>query len=47
VTDTQDLIDFLRAAVTRYPKVDYWEIYNEPDRLGSLRSKWRRLRGHA
>lgn len=42
VTDTTDLTDFLQAAVERYdgdgiadapgsPRVEYWELYNEPD----------------
>jgi hypothetical protein len=34
VTDTEDLHQFMGAVVARYPQVTYWEIYNEPDRVG-------------
>jgi hypothetical protein len=35
VNDPQDLKDFIGAIVARYPKVTYWEVYNEPDRVGT------------
>jgi len=31
VTNTADLQEFVGAAVARYPHIQYWEFYNEPD----------------
>jgi virginiamycin B lyase len=31
VTNTADLLEFVDALVARYPQVQYWEFYNEPD----------------
>ncbi len=33
VSNTADLQEFIGAAVARYPSVEYWEIYNEPDSI--------------
>jgi len=34
VSNTADLQEFVGAVVARYPGVEYWEFYNEPDRVG-------------
>lgn len=34
VNNLADLQEFVSAAVTRYPCVEYWEFYNEPDEVG-------------
>ena len=39
VTNTADLQEFVSAIVARYPFVRYWEIYNEPDRVGRFGNK--------
>jgi hypothetical protein len=39
VTNTADMQEFVSAIVARYPFVRYWEIYNEPDRVGHFGNK--------
>jgi streptogramin lyase len=34
VNNLADLQEFVRAAVTRYPCIENWEFYNEPDEVG-------------
>ena len=38
--DPVEFGSFVRAVATRYPQVDYWSIYNEPNQPAWLSPQW-------